>query len=381
MQKLCGSLLLALVLWCSPAAAQVNPGTTPLSGPKGGTNNAFMQFSGPASSIKTYSLPNTSDTIATIAAAQSLTNKTLTSSTNVLGGVTMGLGSDATGDIYYNNGGVLTRLPKGSNGQALELVGGLPVWATLSGVGTVTTLTSGAGIVFSSGATCTTTCTVSASNSMGANKYQVFAAGTSGTITVPTGAAWAKFTLQGGGGGGGGGGTGPGNGTSGNSTCLNTTGAACSTPVYQAGGGGGGASSTGTGGAGGAISGTGTCTDSAAGTPGEAVRQSVTGTADNGGMGGNSPRGGAGSAAFGNSAGTAAAANTGSGGQGGGAGSGLAGGPGGGAGAWCVAFIQTPASTYTYAVAASAGGGAAGTSGSIGGNGAGGNLIAEFGFN
>ena len=56
-----------------------------------------------------------------------------------LGGVTMGLSADATGDIYYNNGGVFTRLPKGSNGQALEMVSGLPAWASVPGTGTINT--------------------------------------------------------------------------------------------------------------------------------------------------------------------------------------------------------------------------------------------------
>jgi hypothetical protein len=68
-----------------------------------------------------------------------------------LGGVTMGLGSDATGDVYYNNGGVLTRLPKGSNGQVLELVSGLPAWASAAGTGTVNA--AGTGLSLSGGGT------------------------------------------------------------------------------------------------------------------------------------------------------------------------------------------------------------------------------------
>jgi hypothetical protein len=72
-----------------------------------------------------------------------------------LGGVTMGLGSDATGDIYYNNGGVLTRLPKGANGQALELVSGLPAWASVSGTGTVTSVTC-FGTAITAAGTCVT---------------------------------------------------------------------------------------------------------------------------------------------------------------------------------------------------------------------------------
>ncbi len=84
-------------------------------------------------------LPDVTDTFAAIAAAQTFTNKTFTSSTNVLGGVTTTLGSDATGDIYYrNSGGVLTRLGIGSAGQVLEVSTGLPAWATVTGTGTVT---------------------------------------------------------------------------------------------------------------------------------------------------------------------------------------------------------------------------------------------------
>lgn len=62
----------------------------------------------------TITMPSGSGTILTQTSTQNLTNKTLTSNTNVLGGVTMTLGSDATGDIYYRSAGVLTRLPIGS---------------------------------------------------------------------------------------------------------------------------------------------------------------------------------------------------------------------------------------------------------------------------
>jgi hypothetical protein len=61
----------------------------------------------------------------------------------VIGGVTMTLGSDATGDIYYrNSSGVLTRLGIGTSGQALTTSAGLlPVWTTLGGgSGTVTSV-------------------------------------------------------------------------------------------------------------------------------------------------------------------------------------------------------------------------------------------------
>ena len=81
---------LALAFLAGPAAAQVNPGTSPLSGARGGTNNAFMQFSGPAGSLKTYTLPNASDTIATLNASQALTNKTYAGSSLAIGGCTLG---------------------------------------------------------------------------------------------------------------------------------------------------------------------------------------------------------------------------------------------------------------------------------------------------
>ena len=46
---------------------------TVLSGGLGGTNNQFMQFSGPASTIKTYTLPNSSVTLAALQTVQSFT--------------------------------------------------------------------------------------------------------------------------------------------------------------------------------------------------------------------------------------------------------------------------------------------------------------------
>jgi|GEM_PF-3083857 len=52
----------------------------------------------------------------------------------IIGGATMTLGSDATGDIYYrNSSGVLTRLAIGSTGNALQVSGGLPAWSSTWG--------------------------------------------------------------------------------------------------------------------------------------------------------------------------------------------------------------------------------------------------------
>lgn len=69
--------LASMIAFATTAMAQTNQGTSPLTGPKGGTNNAFMQFTGPSASIKTFTLPNVSDTIATLTATQALTNKTI----------------------------------------------------------------------------------------------------------------------------------------------------------------------------------------------------------------------------------------------------------------------------------------------------------------
>ncbi len=67
--------------------------------------------------------------VLTQGSTNTITSKTLTSSTNVLGGVTMTLGSDADGDIYYRASNVLTRLAKGTSSQVL-IGGTVPSWGT-----------------------------------------------------------------------------------------------------------------------------------------------------------------------------------------------------------------------------------------------------------
>jgi hypothetical protein len=62
---------------------------------------------------------------------QTLSGKTLTAPR-------INLGSDAEGDIYYRNAsGLLTRLPRGANGQQLSLVSGVPAWVDAAGGGLV----------------------------------------------------------------------------------------------------------------------------------------------------------------------------------------------------------------------------------------------------
>lgn len=80
--------------------------------------------------------------VVTLTGTQNLTNKTLTSSTNVLGGVTMTLGSDADGDTYVRNSGVLTRIAKGTSGHYFIQGATIPAWGALT-LTIGTTATSG----------------------------------------------------------------------------------------------------------------------------------------------------------------------------------------------------------------------------------------------
>jgi len=210
-------------------------------------------------------------------------------------------------------------------------------------------------------------------------------AANNGTYTTPTGALYLKLTIIGGGGGGGGSGTaGGGAGTAGNPSCWNTSGAACTTPVYQAGGGGAGSWATPAGPAGGSVSGSGTCAVSIIGESGGGqVSNSTIALALSGPYGGSTILGGGGRSGQQGVAGSTAVTNTGGGGQGGGTNTTTANfsGTGGGAGATCVAFISSPAASYTYAVGALANGGTAGTNGFAGGGGAAGRIIAEAFYN
>lgn len=67
--------------------------------------------------------------------ATNTTTPAITLSLNAIQpGTTFALGSDATGDVYYNGGaGVITRLGIGTNGQVLTLTAGIPSWATATG--------------------------------------------------------------------------------------------------------------------------------------------------------------------------------------------------------------------------------------------------------
>lgn len=85
---------IALVLSPSLAFAQTNQGSSPLTGSKGGTNNAFMQFAGPAAALKTYTLPNASGTLAMLSQIQTWTGaQSFSDGTLVLLGSASGAGT------------------------------------------------------------------------------------------------------------------------------------------------------------------------------------------------------------------------------------------------------------------------------------------------
>lgn len=91
---------------------------------------------GAIAAARTITLPllTGNDVMVTADFIQTLTNKTLTSSTNVLGGVTMTLGSDASYDMYHRGTGVLTRIANGTTGQVLTATtGAAPAWGAVPG--------------------------------------------------------------------------------------------------------------------------------------------------------------------------------------------------------------------------------------------------------
>lgn len=91
----------------------------------------------------TQTVQAVTDTLVDRGTPDILTNKTLASSTNSLGGNTIVVGSDATGDIWYrNSSGIFTRLGIGTSAQVLTVSGGLPSWQTTAGGGAICTTTA-----------------------------------------------------------------------------------------------------------------------------------------------------------------------------------------------------------------------------------------------
>ena len=133
----------------------------------GGTGNGFTTITGPTSSEKTFTLPDTDATILTSNAAVSvaqggtgqttytdgqllignttgntLTKATLTpgagiSITNTSGGITIEVSNGtAVGDMNYWNGSAWVKIAPGYDGAYLQLKNKVPTWSFLSGITT-----------------------------------------------------------------------------------------------------------------------------------------------------------------------------------------------------------------------------------------------------
>jgi hypothetical protein len=72
---------------------------------------------------RVFSFPDGDGKFVLEALTQTLTDKSLGTGTKIA------LGSDADGDIYYRDAGILKRLAKGVNDTYLRLVGGIPSWS------------------------------------------------------------------------------------------------------------------------------------------------------------------------------------------------------------------------------------------------------------
>lgn len=92
---------------------------------------------------KIFQFPNIAGNIVIDVATQTLTNKILTSPV-------INVTSDATGDTYYRNSGVFTRLGIGSTNQVLTVIAGIPSWQTPT-TGTVTSVSGTTNRITSTG--------------------------------------------------------------------------------------------------------------------------------------------------------------------------------------------------------------------------------------
>lgn len=372
----------------------------------------------------TMTLPNATATVVGDSSAQTLINKTISGSTNVLtnisltasvsgvlplanGGTNNGSLTATAGGIMYGNGSGISENPAGTTGQVLISGGSsAPTWSTRKAptyqnlTGVITSSATGALFNIST----TTTCAVGDTYTTSGFTYTVLAAlsaqsgwvlfcsgtglsiGASGTLTRSSGSGTASVTytnttlmqtyttptnpaplflrirMTGGGGSGGGGGAGGANGGAGQPSCFGSNLLVCLP-------GSGGNSNSNTGGAGGSYVATAGQGLGFTGGAGGSGLTPATAQFPYGGYGGTNFFGGAGPGNAG-ATGGAASANTGAGGGGGnGSTTATTCGSGGGAAGAVDFVLSTLNSTYFWACGNAGTPGTGGTNGNSGGSG------------
>lgn len=99
-----------------------------LPGANGGTNNGFMQFSGPATSLKTYTLPNATTTILTTNAAVTETQGGTNQTSYTLGDTLYASGANTLAKLAGNTTSTKKFLRQTGNGT----ISAAPAWDTVT---------------------------------------------------------------------------------------------------------------------------------------------------------------------------------------------------------------------------------------------------------
>ena len=293
----------------NPAWAQVdltNGVTGILPGANGGTANGFMAFSGPATSLKTFTLPNVTATILTtnsaVTAGQGGTGlQTLTANNVILGngtGNVLFVAPSTAGNILQSDGTTWTTAAGGVINGRQTLTSGTTYTPTAGTTKTLIRIWGGGG----GGGGCSAAAGCAGGGGGGGGYVEYYLTGVTGTYAYTIGTA-------------GGGNSGAAGTAGGNSTFVNGG------TTVTAFGGSGGAFTAGSaaikfmlGGPGGVISTNGNV--NGAGTPGINGQTSATVTLIMSGAGGSTSLGGGGNGRSSTGVGNAAIANTGSGGGG-----------------------------------------------------------------
>jgi hypothetical protein len=100
---------------------------------EGTTADAFETTlsAGEPTADRVITLPDATDTLVGKATTDTLTNKTISATSNTLTGVINNTLTSTTGDTIYASGAnTPARLAVGTTGQVLTVAGGVPTWAT-----------------------------------------------------------------------------------------------------------------------------------------------------------------------------------------------------------------------------------------------------------